>query len=335
MRARCTPLLVALGFCMIDVLGCGLGTEGLYVADGGIKTQTVPGRDGAVGSVHGDDADVTGDPIPGDEAGASDDAASDDATSDDASVGPDDGASPPPNDSGSAKDSSPAPTCHQCTMARCPTQLAACGPGSDCIGYRDCNRMCSGGSSGTPARTRAPRATPGASRPSRPSRCARSLAAARAWCNSRSARPENPKRPRAQAGALRTHTLRATVPAGACTSRDLVARDALAHLEHREHPAHLDRAERARAGHHRQRVPAGGPCPSCRPSRARPSPCSRAHAAESSRSTPLGLHADHVRQIVAHRVHRVVRLVAVKRPVAGVVGDELDVARRARPARRS
>ena len=33
--------------------------------------------------------------------------------------------------------------------------------------------------------------------------------------------------------------------------------------------------------------------------------------------------------VVAHRVHRVVRLVAVERPVAGRVGDELDVARRA------
>ena len=43
----------------------------------------------------------------------------------------------------------------------------------------------------------------------------------------------------------------------------------------------------------------------------------------------LLLHADHQRDVVAHRVHRVVPLVAVDRPVAGV-GDELDVARLAR-----
>ena len=41
------------------------------------------------------------------------------------------------------------------------------------------------------------------------------------------------------------------------------------------------------------------------------------------------LDAEHVRHVVAHRVHRVVRLVAVKRPVALDVGDELDGARRA------
>ena len=36
------------------------------------------------------------------------------------------------------------------------------------------------------------------------------------------------------------------------------------------------------------------------------------------------MHADEVLHVVAHGVHGVVRLVAVDRPVAGLVGDELE-----------
>ena len=41
--------------------------------------------------------------------------------------------------------------------------------------------------------------------------------------------------------------------------------------------------------------------------------------------------ADHGRDVVSHRVHDVVRLVAMERPVAGVVGDELERAHLRRP----
>ena len=44
------------------------------------------------------------------------------------------------------------------------------------------------------------------------------------------------------------------------------------------------------------------------------------------------LHADHVGELVAHLVHDVVGHVAVQRPIAGRIGDELDGARAARRA---
>ena len=54
----------------------------------------------------------------------------------------------------------------------------------------------------------------------------------------------------------------------------------------------------------------------------------RQQLAEPCGST-CGLHADHVRGAVAHLVHHVMGHVAVHRPVAGLVGDELDRARAA------
>ena len=41
------------------------------------------------------------------------------------------------------------------------------------------------------------------------------------------------------------------------------------------------------------------------------------------------IHTDHVGNSVTHRVHRVVRLVTMISPVARVVGDKIDVTRRA------
>ena len=91
------------------------------------------------------------------------------------------------------------------------------------------------------------------------------------------------------------------------------------------------------AGHHRQRVVGQRhlhfahhrPCRRC-PSPWRPAPrCSTALASALLRD------ADEVLHVVAHGVHGVVRLVAVKRPVARSVGDEVERAHRRRPARRS
>ena len=42
---------------------------------------------------------------------------------------------------------------------------------------------------------------------------------------------------------------------------------------------------------------------------------------------PILAHAEEVWDVMSHGVHSVMRLVAVKGPVAGVVGNELDVAR--------
>lgn len=94
----------------------------------------------------GDDATVT-------PSGDADPPSSDDATT----------TSPPSTDAmpasdaraglDAAADAPPPVTCASCTAQMCPTQLAACGKGSDCLNYRDCAYACafSGGSSCTSA----------------------------------------------------------------------------------------------------------------------------------------------------------------------------------------
>ena len=154
MRARCIPPLAVLLFSVVDVLGCGLASDGTLVGDGsGANTLTAAfGRDAAMGSAPGEHADAPADPTTGDDAGAFDDGTSGDAaaadevgSSDAASVVPPDGSLPPPDDSGLPKEGGGGPlTCHQCVAQKCPPLLAACGPGSACIGYRDCNLMCGG-----------------------------------------------------------------------------------------------------------------------------------------------------------------------------------------------
>ena len=91
--------------------------------------------------------------------------------------------------------------------------------------------------------------------------------------------------------AARRSIRRPRVPGGCLYqpgSRVVAARLALAHLDDAEHAAHLRRAERALAGHHRQRCcrAAASPSRSCRPCRARPSPCSRGSAAVICCATP-------------------------------------------------
>jgi hypothetical protein len=36
-----------------------------------------------------------------------------------------------------------APTCHACAVKNCPTQVAACGPGSSCSAFLQCSLACS------------------------------------------------------------------------------------------------------------------------------------------------------------------------------------------------
>ena len=59
----------------------------------------------------------------------------------------------------------------------------------------------------------------------------------------------------------------------------------------------------------------GRPSPSCCHAVSRPLPCSGKDAADLLSSSAAGcFHADHVRDLVTHGVHRVVRLVAVEMP---------------------
>lgn len=109
-----------------------------------------------------------------------------------------------------------------------------------------------------------------------------------------------------------------------------VVRQPLAHLQDREHPAHLDRPVGTRAGHHRQGV--------FRPRHVlgvdgmfgHPRGPHRHVAVDQPRHPRADLvevGADRIRKLVAHGVHGVMALVAVERPVAGRVGHELDGAR--------
>ena len=129
----------------IALPACGLDGQGLLADDGGASGSPDPVADsGAPSTTDGDDATIT---EPND-AGA--------VTGDDASISspPPDAMPPPALDSGASLDGAPvAPpvTCASCTAQMCPTQLAACGAGSDCLKYRDCAYACifSSGSSCT------------------------------------------------------------------------------------------------------------------------------------------------------------------------------------------
>ena len=121
-------------FMVASMPGCGLESQGLLATDGGgVAMMTEPGADAGGGS---DDSDAITTPAADDEAGTSSDAASGSAP---------DGSSPASTDSGAAKDAAPdvAPlTCTGCVNQMCPTQVAACGQGSDCLAYRDCSVAC-------------------------------------------------------------------------------------------------------------------------------------------------------------------------------------------------
>jgi hypothetical protein len=134
MRSLRIPSAMAAMFMVAVVPGCGLGSQGLLATDGGgVAMTTEPGADAGGGS---DDSDATATPAADDEAGISSDAAT---------GSPPDGSTPAGEDSGAAKDAAldvASLTCTGCVDQMCPTQVAACGPGSDCLAYRDCSVGC-------------------------------------------------------------------------------------------------------------------------------------------------------------------------------------------------
>jgi hypothetical protein len=130
---------------IMGLVACGLDSGGLLAADAGrVDMMKGPLGDDAAVSASSDDGDVgddaTGDPLLGDESATS---------SDGGTVVPRDASTP--LDAGAVKDAGPKVpfTCSGCTAQMCPTQLAACGKGSDCLAYRDCSEACSGMNSST------------------------------------------------------------------------------------------------------------------------------------------------------------------------------------------
>jgi hypothetical protein len=139
------PAVTAIGILVASLVACGLDSAGLLDLDGGVAKVTGLGTDAAATGADDGSASVT--PTPGDEASL--DAASRTPPA------PLDASGPEPTDSASAGDVAvDAPfTCSGCTAQMCPKQLAACGAGSDCLAYRDCQEACTGTSSAACTRT--------------------------------------------------------------------------------------------------------------------------------------------------------------------------------------
>lgn len=142
MRALRAPVVTAALLIVSGPVACGLDAGGrLTVGDAGgpEMMMTVTGDDAA--AVATSDGDVPDQPAddattPGDDGSPVRGDAS-------ATTHPD--ANPPPKDA--AADVAPF-TCAGCLAQRCPTQRAACGMGSQCLAYRDCDVAC-GVSSGS------------------------------------------------------------------------------------------------------------------------------------------------------------------------------------------
>jgi hypothetical protein len=139
MRVLVARVLTAVVFVVAPV-ACGLDAGGrLVVADSG--TDALAALDDDAATAVSSDGDVTDTPSPSSESGTQSDAAPD-VPHDAAPTGHPDGSAPP----GDAAPDAPA-TCASCIDAMCPTQVAACGAGSACLGYRDCDVACSASSS--------------------------------------------------------------------------------------------------------------------------------------------------------------------------------------------
>jgi len=123
----------------------------------------------------------------------------------------------------------------------------------------------------------------------------------------------------------------------------IIGREIFPHLDQREHAAHLRGTELTLARHHRQRVGGTGHrhFPHVGHAGIAHRHISRRELADRLDEIAFLAGADEVAVGVAHGVHRVMRLVAMDRPVAGVVGDEFNradhadghVGRRLRPTR--
>lgn len=133
MRTLRVPTVTTTLLLVAGPLACGLDTQGLLASDAGnANTTTTSGGDAA--GVASDDDGTTRDPPDDDDASM------------DAASRPGD-ASAMRADAGTKAIEDAAPdvpfTCSSCTALMCPKELAACGAGSACLAYRDCEESCS------------------------------------------------------------------------------------------------------------------------------------------------------------------------------------------------
>ncbi len=134
MRTLRVPAVTTALLLVAGPLACGLDTQGLLASDAGTANTTMAPGDDATGAASDDDG-TTREPLMSD----------DDASMDSASMPGD--ASAMRRDAGTAAIEDAAPdvpfTCSSCTAMMCPKELAACGAGSVCLAYRDCEESCS------------------------------------------------------------------------------------------------------------------------------------------------------------------------------------------------
>jgi hypothetical protein len=138
MRALRAPAATAMLVLVTAPVACGLDAGGrLSVADAG----TDPGTMSEIvddATIASGDAHMPGEPSTDDAAAMPPPDAAQGSEKDAAPTArPDAGVKPK-----DAAADAPVFTCHSCVATMCPTQLAACGAGSACIGYRDCNVAC-------------------------------------------------------------------------------------------------------------------------------------------------------------------------------------------------
>src|SRR5258708_40026773 len=104
----------------------------------------------------------------------------------------------------------------------------------------------------------------------------------------------------------------------------IVARKPFAYLHDGEHPTHFDRTELSRAAHHHQRVFGHRPLHFAHVPTGQPH-CHRIRRKLADRLGEILLrNADKVLNVVAHRIHGVRRLIAMKCPVSRIVRCEVE-----------
>jgi hypothetical protein len=138
-RAMAAPLA------LMALPACGLDRDGLLATTGTLEP-------GAMSGTNPGTVEIPPDGSPGNEAiesgsgSTSDDAGGDDASSGDGGSGSSRNPSADAGDTGAP--SADASDCAVCSDVHCPSQVAACGKGSDCVNFRDCQIACaSSGSS--------------------------------------------------------------------------------------------------------------------------------------------------------------------------------------------
>jgi hypothetical protein len=122
---------------LMSLQACGLDRDGLLATAGALAPGAMSGADpGTVETAA--DGSVGDEPLESDSGSTSDGAAGDASRGNDGSGA----SSNPAGASDTGAPSADASACAVCSDVNCPTQVAACGKGSDCVNFRACQIAC-------------------------------------------------------------------------------------------------------------------------------------------------------------------------------------------------